>query len=165
MRLQSLTIRRVAPDHPDALALIALSEAEQAAIYPPEVRHAFSPEQLIAAGAVFLLAEDGAPLGCGGVTSLAGYGELKRIFTVQAARGRGVAAAIVLALEAEALAMGLSLMRLETGEQSHAALRLYERMGYARCGPFGGYADNGSSVFMEKRLGRPSNLDSAAPRA
>ncbi|MFN3614339.1 MAG: GNAT family N-acetyltransferase [Rubrimonas sp.] len=157
----SLTIRRVTPDHPDALALIALSEAEQAAIYPPEVRHAFSPDQLIAAGVIFLVASDGAPLGCGGVAPLDGYGELKRIFTVRAARGAGVASAIVRALENEALALGLRTMRLETGNRSPAALRLYGRLGYARRGPFGGYAENGSSVFMEKRLILPGDLDSA----
>lgn len=148
-----LTVAPVPVTDPDALRLIGESEAEQAALYPPEVRHAFSPDQLIAAGVAFMLARrDGAAVGCGGVAPLAGYGELKRIFTTAAARGSGVARAVVIALEAEALRRGLPLMRLETGEASTAALALYARLGYVRRGPFGAYRENGSSVFMEKRL-------------
>ncbi len=60
--------------------------------------------------------------------------------------------AVDAALEAEARARGLDLMRLETGEDSPEAIRAYERVGYARRGPFGDYEENGSSVFMERRL-------------
>lgn len=138
---------------PEALALIAESEAEQAALYPPEVRHAFSPEQLRAAGVLFLVARvGGEALGCGGLAPLDGYGELKRIFVTRAARGRGIARAVLAALEAEAFRLGLPVVRLETGEASPEALRLYARAGYRRRGPFGAYRENGSSVFMEKRL-------------
>jgi putative acetyltransferase len=137
-----------------ALRLIGESEAELASIYRPEVRHAFSPDQLIAAGVHFVTAWDGAEaVGCGGVAPCDGYGELKRIFTTRAARGRGVGRAVVAALEHWARARGLPLMRLETGSDSPDAIALYGRMGYARRGPFGAYAENGSGVFMEKRLG------------
>ena len=49
--------------------------------------------------------------------------------------------------------IGLPALRLETGVRQPAALRLYERAGYARRGPFGGYPDDPLSVFMEKLLG------------
>jgi putative acetyltransferase len=142
---------------PDALAMIAESEAELAAIYRPEVRHAFSPAQLIDAGVVFLTAHlDGRVVGCGGMAPCpgtgGGYGELKRIFVTRAARGRRIAALIIARLEEEARARGLPLMRLETGDASPEAVRAYERLGYRRRGPFGNYAENGSSVFMEKAL-------------
>jgi putative acetyltransferase len=137
----------------EALRLIGESEAELSGLYPPEVRHAFSPDQLVAAGVRFVTAwEGGAAVGCGGFAPFHGYGELKRIFTTRAARGRGVGRAVVGALEALARAEGLALIRLETGAASPDALALYERLGYARRGPFGAYAENGSSVFMEKRL-------------
>lgn len=151
-------IERCAPDAPEALALIAGSEAELAAIYPPEVRSAFSPERLVSAGVVFALARDaaGRATACGGLAPLAdaagGYGELKRIYTAPEARGRGAAKAVVRALEAEARALGLPLVRLETGEASPEAIALYERLGYRRRGPFGDYVENGSSVFMERPL-------------
>jgi putative acetyltransferase len=136
-----------------ALRLIGESEAELSALYPPEVRHAFAPDQLVAAQVRFVTAwEGGAAVGCGGFAPLRGYGALKRIFTTRAARGRGVGRAVVGALEARARAEGFALMRLETGAASPDAIALHDRPGHARGGPFGAYADNGSSVFREKRL-------------
>ena len=142
---------------PDALAMIAESEAELASIYPAEVRSAFSPGQLIDAGVAFLVAYlDGRAVGCGGMAPLddpdGGYGELKRIFVTRAARGRQLSAAIIRGLEDAARERGLPLMRLETGDRSPEAMRVYERLGYFRRGPFGGYVENGSSIFMEKAL-------------
>jgi putative acetyltransferase len=43
-------------------------------------------------------------------------------------------------------------MRLETGISQPDALRLYERAGYVRRGPFGNYGPDPLSVFMEKSL-------------
>ena len=153
----TVELRRDDRLRPDALAMIGESEAELAALYPPEVRYAFSPAQLLDAGVVFVTAHlDGRVVGCGGMARCSetsgGYGELKRIFVTRAARGRRVAAALVGRLEDEARARGLPLMRLETGEASPEAIRAYERLGYRRRGPFGGYVENGSSIFMEKAL-------------
>ncbi len=149
-----LEIAETHPLAPDALAMIAESEAELAALYRPEVRSAFSPEELAEAGVIFLVARRaGRPVGCGGLALTDGYGELKRIFTTRPARGTGVGRAIVAALEDQARARGRTLVRLETGEASPEAIALYARLGYARRGPFGAYRENGSSVFMEKRLG------------
>ena len=137
----------------DALDLIAQSEAEQAAIYPPEVRYAFSPDELRDAGVLFLVGYAGDdPVACGGAAMLDGYAELKRIFVASSRRGEGFAQAIVAALEDQARAAGHTLMRLETGLDSPAAIRLYTGMGYGPIGPFGKYVENGSSVFMEKPL-------------
>lgn len=150
-----VSFEQIDPLHPDALRMIDESEAEQGAIYSPEVRYAFSPQQLVDADVRFLLARcDGAPVGCGGYAVLPGYAELKRMFTTRAARGRRIAAELLRRLENAALDEGLTLMRLETGQDSPEALTLYTRCGYVRCPPFGAYEENGSSVFMEKRLDR-----------
>lgn len=149
----ALAIRPADPLEPDAQAMIGESEAELAALYPPEVRFAFSPDQLVAAGVRFFLAErDGRPVGCGGLAVLDRYGELKRIFTTGPARRQGVARALVGRLEGEARSLGLPVVRLETGARSPEAIALYARLGYGFRGPFGAYAENGSSVFMEKAL-------------
>jgi putative acetyltransferase len=47
---------------------------------------------------------------------------------------------------------GIPQALLETGRDQAEALRLYRRAGYAVRGPFGGYPDNGLSVFMDKAL-------------
>jgi putative acetyltransferase len=41
---------------------------------------------------------------------------------------------------------------LETGEAQTQAVRLYERCGYRRRPAFGGYPDNGLSLFYGKAL-------------
>jgi putative acetyltransferase len=149
----TLVFRRDDALSPDALSMIAESEAELASLYPPEVRYAFSPEQLTEAGVRFLTAhEDGSVVGCGGVASCDGYAELKRIFVTAKARNRGIAARIVAELEDIASAEGFERMRLETGTASPDALALYRKIGYREIGPFGAYEANGSSVFMEKTL-------------
>lgn len=149
----NVVLRRDDTLGPDALAMIHASEAELASIYPPEVRYAFSPEQLTDAGVAFLVAyRNGEAVGCGGVAMYDGFAELKRIFVTKAARGARIAAQIVDGLEAIALAEGREVLRLETGEASPDAIRMYERIGYAQRGPFGDYVENGSSVFMEKRV-------------
>ncbi|MGG7568575.1 GNAT family N-acetyltransferase [Rhodovulum sp. DZ06] len=144
------------PDDPDALALIRASHALMSALFPAEANHAFSVEDLAGPGVTFLLARDagtGAALGCGAVAVTGDAAEIKSMFTAEAARGRGVADALLAALEARARAEGAAAMRLETGDTLAAARRLYARHGYVERGPFGDYPDHPASIFMEKRLG------------
>ncbi|MBH1936266.1 GNAT family N-acetyltransferase [Streptomyces sp. AV19] len=65
---------------------------------------------------------------------------LGRLATVRAARGTGVGAALVRAVEAEARGLGLRRVYLEA--QTHA-LGFYERLGYAVHGP---EFDEGSGI-------------------
>ncbi|MEO0485349.1 MAG: GNAT family N-acetyltransferase [Pseudomonadota bacterium] len=151
--MTTLEITRTDPMHPDALALIDGSEREQSALYPPHLRYAFSPQQLVDGDVRFFVGRDGpTPIVCGGYAVCDGYGELKRIFVAKNHRGQGWADALVTACETTARAEALPLMRLETGLASPAAIAFYTRMGYTQIGPFGAYTENGSSVFMEKTL-------------
>ena len=74
------------------------------------------------------------------------------MFVDPTARGQGVADAILRSLEDIAREMGLTEMKLETGNILHAALRFYERHGFLVGGPFGYYTANTSSIFMKKQL-------------
>ena len=148
-----VTVTRTDPLSPDALRLIEGSEAEQSALYPPEDRFAFSPQQLVDEEVRFFVARvKGRALGCCGYAVYDGYAELKRLFAEPEARGTGVAAALIETIEDAARAEGVHLMRLETGQLSPAAIGFYTRHGYIRRGPFGDYPENPSSVFMEKPL-------------
>jgi mannose-6-phosphate isomerase-like protein (cupin superfamily) len=74
--------------------------------------------------------------------------------TALAHRGTGVALAMMDHLLAEAARRGYSRLSLETGAPAAflPARRLYERFGFAYCGPFGDYIDDPYSVFMSKLL-------------
>ncbi|EEF27115.1 conserved hypothetical protein [Ricinus communis] len=56
------------------------------------------------------------------------------------------------ALEQAARDAGCPALVLETGPSQPEAIALYERHGFARCGPYGGYRDDPLSVFMRKPL-------------
>ncbi|MDX6677242.1 MAG: hypothetical protein QOE31_1294 [Solirubrobacteraceae bacterium] len=95
--------------------------------------------------------QDGVPVCCGGVKRLPdGACEIKRMFVVDAARGRGVARALLEELEARARALGYEIARLDTGPRQPRAQRMYERAGYAPIANFN--ANPVASYFGEKRL-------------
>ena len=136
-----------------ALDLLAQSDAFHAALYPAESNHLVDPAQLQPPAVFFLGAFDGERLlGCGAFRRDEGYAEVKRVFVPEAGRGRGVATALMDALEAQMRTEGFRLARLETGIHQPAALALYEGRGYAQRGPFGDYQPDPLSLFLEKTL-------------
>jgi putative acetyltransferase len=141
-------------DQPDVIALIADLDAYQDALYPPESRHALDLAALTQPNVLFAVAREGAlaAVGCGAIVLDAGFGELKRLYVSPSQRGHGVARRLLALLEARAVEAGCTTLRLETGPDQPEALAFYERCGYERCGPFGGYADDPLSVFMQKQL-------------
>jgi GNAT superfamily N-acetyltransferase len=103
---------------------------------------------------VFLVAYEGEePVGCGGLRRHAdGVGEVKRMYVVPGARGRGVARALLDALEGAARAAGYRWVRLETGLRQPEAIALYRSSGYEDIPSYGYYRDSPLSVCLEKRL-------------
>lgn len=148
-----ITVEKAVPTDPGPATLLAEAQALQAALYPPENNHALPTEALLADNVRFLAARDGqALLGVGAIKLEGDHAEVKSMFTAPAGRGKGIAAAILRALEDIARDEGATMLKLETGDELVAACRLYARHGFTRCGAFGDYADDGSSVFMEKAL-------------
>src|SRR5437899_7117126 len=138
-REMEATITSERPDTADARALIEELEAHLATLYPRESRHGYSVEKLLAQGiAFFLIRDNGAPVGCGGI-QLYGkeYGELKRMYVRPQHRGSGYAKMILNHLADYARNRGIPLLRLETGIHQTAAIGLYERAGFQSVPPFG----------------------------
>ena len=139
-------------------ALVDELEAILAAEYPPEQRHGLALEVIFQPHIKFFIARlNGAAAGCGGIALFDGFAELKRMYVREAARGRGVAPALLARLEATARESKMPVLRLETGTNQLAALRFYQREGYRRCVAFGDYAAMpaqaiATSLFMEKPL-------------
>ncbi|WP_120498969.1 GNAT family N-acetyltransferase [Roseovarius sp. EL26] len=141
------------PREAGAKQLLESSHALMAELFSPEENFALDIEDLCTPDIHFFTAREGGEiLGTGAIAAREGYAEVKSMFTSHAARGKGVAAALLRQLEDQARALGLNALKLETGEELAAAIRLYERHGFTRCGAFGDYQPNTSSVFMEKQL-------------
>ena len=76
--------------------------------------------------------------------------ELKRMFVDPDGRGAKIGAALVDTLEAAAIAAGASRLVLETGTRQHAAIGLYERLGFTPVPAWGEYRDSPTSICMSK---------------
>ena len=148
-----ITVEPGNPMQPPASDLLDASQALMRRLFNPEENHFLSHAALAQPDVRFFIARDGAEtLGTAALKICDGYGEVKSFFVTDAARGRGVGAALLRQIEDAAMAEGIFLLRLETAEKLDAACRLYERHGFTRRGPFGAYEANGTSVFMEKSL-------------
>ena len=91
-------------------------------------------------------------VGIGAYAHFGDWGEVKSMHVVDEYRGRGISKLVLDAIEGAARAQGASRLLLETGATFEAALALYERSGFERCGPFGDYPDHPFSRFLHKAL-------------
>ena len=64
----------------------------------------------------------------------AACGWLEAVYVRPEARGRGLGQAVIAAVEAAARSGGLAQLRLEVRGANHAAIGLYDRMGFVRTG-------------------------------
>jgi putative acetyltransferase len=156
-----IVIRLERPDHPQVVALLDALDSYLASLYAPEDNHILGVQALLAPEVSFFAAWRGdTVVGTGAVRQMPGepdtggqaYGEVKRMMVTPEQRGLGLAQRLLAALEQTLRDGGIRLALLETGRDQAAAVRLYERCGYRRRGPFGGYPDNGLSLFLEKPL-------------
>lgn len=81
-------------------------------------------------GLLLLARRDGDVLGCAGLRVVGDVGEVTRLHVLALARGRGLGARLLLAVEHQARARGLRTLRLETRDDLVEARRLYARHGY-----------------------------------
>lgn len=144
---------------PAVLALLEEHLRNMHEMTPPEFVFAFDAGKLRAPDVAFFTAWDGDTLlACGALKELsATQGELKSMRTPAVLRRRGAGRAMLAHLLDEARRRGYTEVFLETGSQPQfaPAHRLYESAGFTRCGPFGDYAPNASSVFMQLTLTAP----------
>ena len=156
-----LTIRAERPDQPEVRVLLADLDAYLASLYPPEANHILGVQELLAPEVSFYVARDaGQAVGTAAVRRMAGaadtggqrYGEIKRMVVDPAFRGREIGVRLLDVIESQLRSEGIRLALLETGALQTQAVRLYERRGYAPRPAFGGYPDNGLSLFYGKAL-------------
>ncbi|MFI1969688.1 GNAT family N-acetyltransferase [Streptomyces cinnamoneus] len=154
----------VAYDHPDAVKLSEQVQLEYVERYGGGDDTPLDPAQFAPPRGLYLIAYDagGTPLATGGWRAMErgaegyadGDAELKRMYVVPRARGRGLARLILARLEDNARAAGRIRMVLETGDKQPEAMTLYLSSGYAPVVPkFGHYRAYDSSRCFGKPLG------------
>lgn len=150
----SLEIEVARLDDPVVKDLIELIQGEYVVRYGGPDDAPIDAEEFVPPRGLFLLARlDGEPVGCGGWRSVgAGRAEIKRMFTVAAVRGRGIARAVLAEVERTAAAAGIRELVLETGLAQPEAMALYAATGYRTIEGFGHYADAPLSRAYGKHL-------------
>jgi putative acetyltransferase len=161
--VSQIVIAEEDPRTPDAAAMMAALDARMRELYRPETCHLASAETLLTSGSVFLVArDDGRAVGCVALMPIEdGIGEIKRVWTVPEARGRGVASALLAAIEAAARARRMPALMLETSDKQPDAVGLFRKHGFVERGPYGGYCNDPELIFMEKSLAT-TDTESAA---
>jgi len=123
---------------------------------PPDKVFAFDASKLKAPGVTFWTAWKGKSLlGCAALKAISSTeGEIKSMRTPSTLRRTGAGRVLLNHIIEVARSRGYRALYLETG--CHPAFlpaqALYRSAGFAVCGPFGVYSENGNSVFMSLRL-------------
>lgn len=155
--MPDIPIEHLDPEAPEVRAIIDASDAYYTGLYPAESNHLESTEQLARSDMLFIGCRAGGTLAASGAAKImrddGTYAEIKRVFVLDEFRGQGLSWHIMEYLEAEMQRRGVNLFRLETGIYQPAARSLYRKLGYRERGPFGAYAEDPLSIFMEKCIG------------
>ncbi|KAA3611907.1 MAG: GNAT family N-acetyltransferase [Planctomycetota bacterium] len=159
----SLQLRPIAPqDDARVAAIIRQVMTEFGAVGPeysisdPEVDHmsqAYSGPN----SAYFVVEDQGEILGCAGVAPLTGADpgicELRKMYLVEASRGRGIGRALLERCLHSARELGFHTCYLETLNHMNAARGLYEKFGFQKLdGPLGQTGHPGCNNFYSLSL-------------
>jgi GNAT superfamily N-acetyltransferase len=158
-----LTIEPTPLDDPDVARLIAALDAELDERYAADdelegepdyaMLNLLGPDVAPPFGVVLLARLDGAAVGCGAVRRHDdGTAEVKRMYVMPEARGRGIAATLLAALERAAADLGYRHLVLETGIRQQEAMRLYETRGWTPIENYGAYRMSSLSRSFAKSL-------------
>lgn len=157
-----MDIRTVGYECADVVTLTAAVQEEYRGLYGGADASQVEPGQFSPPHGRFLVGYvDGRPVAMGGWRRLthdagapgAAPAEIKRMYVVPDARGRGLSRVMLAAIEASASAAGVDWLVLETGLEQPAAVSLYRSSGYADVdGRFGHYYGSPLAVHLGKRL-------------
>jgi GNAT superfamily N-acetyltransferase len=160
----TLELRATAFDHPDAQRMVAAVQQVYVERYGGRDATRTDPAEFAAPHGLFLVGyAEGAPVAAGGwrvrdaeaadPVVRDGDAEIKRMYVVPEARGRGHARAVLAAIERSAAAAGRCRLILETGTKQPEAIALYRSSGYAPIDRFGMYRDEPGSLCFAKIIG------------
>lgn len=155
-----MELRTLALDHPDAQRLIAELQQEYVHRYGGQDTTPVDRSEFAAPCGIFVVGYlDAVAVACGGWRAhqagpefAEGDAELKRMYVVPAARGRGLSRVLLAELERRAVVAGRRRLVLETGTQQPEAIGLYLSSGYTKISKFGLYRCSPRSRCFAKML-------------
>jgi len=96
---------------------------------------------------------DSEPVSCGAIKEFDSTTmEVKRMYTLPSARGKGIASQVLSELEKWAAELSFHKCILETGRRQPEAIRLYTKNGYKSIPNYGQYIGMENSVCFEKEI-------------
>jgi putative acetyltransferase len=141
---------------PEIQALLQEHLDSMFSLSPPESVHALDLGGLRSPAITFWTVwQDNELLGCGALQELdQQHGEIKSMRTSEAHRRKGVAKFMLRHIIQQAKERGYMRLSLETGSMDgfEPARLLYEKFGFTYCEPFGEYALDPNSSFMQLNL-------------
>ena len=148
-----LTFIRTTSANPDFEKLVKILDADLAIRDGDE--HAFyaALNKTDSIKHVIISYDDEKPVGCGAIREYdSKCVEIKRMFTAEDERGKGIASQILKLLEDWAHEFGYEKCILETGMKQPEAIALYKKQDYKVVPNFGKYAGMENSICFEKLL-------------
>lgn len=144
---------RTDSQHPDFIYLVARLDAFLAELDGEE--HAFynSLNKIDKLKQVVVAYENDIPIACGAIREHApNTMEVKRMYTLEEYRGKGIATLILAELEKWAAELHCSKCVLETGKRQPDAIALYKNRGYKLIPSYGQYVNVENSVCFGKDI-------------
>jgi len=146
-------ISRVNQHHPGFQKLVQLLDAELAIRDGDD--HAFFAQfnKSDHLNQVIVILAQNEPVACGALKKYDdSRAEIKRMYTKESHRKRGLASTILQELETWARELGYQECILETGLNQPEAIALYEKIGYQRMEPYAPYEESELSVCFRKEI-------------
>ena len=149
-----ITFNRTDSENPDFVMLVRQLDADLAAKNGDSNAFYAQYNKIALIKHVIVAYEEGQAVSCGAIKEYEpGVMEVKRMFTLPAQRGKGIASRVLAELEGWAAELSYKKCILETGKKMSDAIRLYDKNGYVRIPNYGQYAAIEDSVCFEKVLG------------
>jgi putative acetyltransferase len=148
-----MTLVRTNAENDNFLQLVKCLDAELLQINV-EDHVTFRPlNALSAIHQAVVICENEHPVACGAMREYSNDTmEIKRMYTLPAARGKRIASQVLMELEKWAVELSYRKCILETGKRLPSAIALYTREGYNRIANYGSYKNVVNSVCFEKEL-------------
>ena len=148
-----ITLIRTNSFNKDFIHLVKYLDAELAVLDGPEHEFYAQLNKTAEIKHVIVAYEDDKPVSCGAIREYSPtIMEVKRMYTLPASRGKGIATKILKELERWASELAYQKCILETGKRQPDAIWLYQKNGYNIIPSYGKYLAMENSVCFEKEI-------------